>query len=79
MNAFVDACRPLNDGCVLTVPTEGPKKGKILPVIQSARIETKDSFNFKYGQREVKAKLPKGKWLWPAVWLLSAHDKYGKV
>ena len=26
---------------------------------------------------EVKAKFPKGKWLWPAIWMLSDENKYG--
>lgn len=51
--------------------------GRILPPIQSARISTKETFNFKYGKVEVKAKLPKGKWLWPAVWMLSSEVAYG--
>jgi beta-glucanase (GH16 family) len=27
---------------------------------------------------EVKAKLPTGKWLWPAIWLLPKNNVYGK-
>lgn len=33
--------------------------------IQSARLRTAESFHFKYGRVEVKAKLPRGDWLWP--------------
>ena len=49
----------------------------MLPPIQSAYLQTKETFNFKYGKVEVKAKLPKGKWLWPAVWMLSKNAAYG--
>ncbi len=45
--------------------------------VMSAKITTVDSFSFKYGRVEVKAKLPKGKWLWPAIWLLPRHQEYG--
>ena len=39
----------------------------------SGRITSKDKFEFKYGTVEVKAQLPKGKGLWPAIWMLG-HD-----
>lgn len=45
--------------------------------IQSARIRTAESFSFKYGRLEVRAKLPKGDWLWPAIWLLPKNQQYG--
>uniref|UniRef100_H2YEM4 Uncharacterized protein n=1 Tax=Ciona savignyi TaxID=51511 RepID=H2YEM4_CIOSA len=38
--------------------------------IQSARIRTVNSFAFKYGRIEIEAKMPKGDWIWPAMWLL---------
>lgn len=31
----------------------------------------------KYGKLEVRAKLPKGDWIWPAIWLLPKDEKYG--
>eukprot|EP00164_Ancoracysta_twista_P006269 GFYU01008709.1.p1 GENE.GFYU01008709.1~~GFYU01008709.1.p1 ORF type:complete len:388 (-),score=122.60 GFYU01008709.1:71-1234(-) len=51
--------------------------GNILPPVQSARLRTAESFNFKYGKVEIRAKLPKGDWLWPAMWLLPRHNAYG--
>jgi beta-glucanase (GH16 family) len=39
----------------------------------SGRITSKDKFEFRYGTIEVKAKLPKGRGLWPAIWMLG-HD-----
>ncbi|XP_066259304.1 beta-1,3-glucan-binding protein-like [Euwallacea similis] len=45
--------------------------------IKSARIRTVDSFTFKYGTIEVKAKLPSGDWLWPAIWLVPRYNNYG--
>lgn len=51
--------------------------GNILNPIQSARIRTAQSFNFQYGRMEVRAKLPLGDWLWPAIWLLPRYQSYG--
>ena len=51
--------------------------GNHLNPIWSARIRTAESFNFKYGRVEVKARLPKGDWLWPAIWMLPTTNQYG--
>ena len=37
----------------------------ILNPIKSARIRTVNSFSFRYGRVEVRAKMPAGDWLWP--------------
>lgn len=62
-----------NIGCFRT----GTKENIINP-IQSAGITTANSFSFKYGKLEVRAKMPLGDWLWPAVWLMPKHSEYGK-
>ena len=49
----------------------------ILNPIRSARIRTAESFNFKYGRVEVRAQLPVGDWLWPAIWMLPTTNHYG--
>ena len=36
----------------------------------SACIETRDIASWKYGRIETRAKLPKGKGIWPAIWML---------
>ena len=51
--------------------------GNYLNPIKSAAIRTAESFSFKYGKVEVRAKLPKGDWLWPAIWLLPTDNQYG--
>jgi len=30
-----------------------------------------------YGRVEVRAKVPKGDWIWPAIWLLPKYDEFG--
>jgi beta-glucanase (GH16 family) len=77
LNKYQGGCTPHDDGCVLEVPKSGSKTGQMLPPVQSARIQTKGTFSFKYGRMEVKTKFPKGKWLWPAIWMLSDENKYG--
>lgn len=39
----------------------------------SARIITKDKFEFTYGRVDVRAKLPSGEGTWPAIWTLGAN------
>ena len=45
--------------------------------MQSARISTINSATIAFGKVEVRAKLPKGDWLWPAIWMLPKDNKYG--
>jgi len=43
----------------------------------SSRIISKHKGDWLYGRIEVRAKLPKGKGTWPAIWMLSTDWKYG--
>ncbi|WP_081671026.1 family 16 glycosylhydrolase [Sporocytophaga myxococcoides] len=43
----------------------------------SARIKTLGNGDWKYGRFEVKAKLPTGKGIWPAIWFLPSESVYG--
>lgn len=43
----------------------------------STRIVSKMKGDWLYGRIEIKAKLPKGKGTWPAIWMLSTDGKYG--
>ncbi|KAJ7720022.1 glycoside hydrolase family 16 protein, partial [Mycena metata] len=52
-------------------------EGKILPPVMSARISTRRSASMKFGRVEVRAKLPTGDWLWPAIWMLPVDSAYG--
>lgn len=49
----------------------------IVNPVKSARINTKKAFSITYGRVEVEAKLPKGDWLWPAIWMLPTDNVYG--
>ena len=39
----------------------------------SGSIHTQDKFEFKYGRVDVRAKLPEGNGVWPAIWMLGAN------
>lgn len=43
----------------------------------SARLVTRNKFDFLYGRVEIKAKLPSGKGTWPALWTLPTDYAYG--
>jgi hypothetical protein len=51
--------------------------GNIVNPTMSARLRTVNSFSFRYGRVDVRAKLPAGDWLWPAIWMLPRHNAYG--
>lgn len=57
----------LKDGYLIITAT---KTGS---VYNSARLTTKDKVEFKYGTIEVRAKLPQGQGLWPAIWMLGSN------
>ncbi|KZT25600.1 glycoside hydrolase family 16 protein [Neolentinus lepideus HHB14362 ss-1] len=50
---------------------------QVINPVQSARINTQGKYSIAYGKVEVRAKLPTGDWLWPAVWMLPENATYG--
>jgi len=52
-------------------------KGTVINPIMSARIHTRNSKWIKYGRVEIKAKMPRGDWMWPALWMLPVNNTYG--
>jgi beta-glucanase (GH16 family) len=43
----------------------------------SARLRTRNKADWKYGRIEVRAQLPGGRGMWPAIWLLPTEWVYG--
>ncbi|KAG1421000.1 hypothetical protein G6F58_003942 [Rhizopus delemar] len=54
-----------------------PAGGVYINPIQSARLRTVNSMSIRYGKVEVRARTPKGDWLWPAIWMLPKDSVYG--
>ena len=52
--------------------------GGIINPIQSARIRTAHSLSIRYGRVEVAARLPRGDWLWPAIWMVPRYNAFGQ-
>lgn len=50
--------------------------GVLNPVI-SARLRTLPFFNVRFGRVEVRAKMPSGDWLWPAIWMMPRNFEFG--
>ncbi|KAJ3546946.1 hypothetical protein NM208_g1757 [Fusarium decemcellulare] len=63
-----------NSSCFLR---SNPREGIMIPPVRSARLSTKGRKSIRYGQVEVIAKLPKGDWLWPAIWMMPEKSVYG--
>lgn len=62
------------NSCVVSTNTTN---GTIVNPAKSARINTKKGATIQYGRVEVVAKMPRGDWLWPAIWMLPANNTYG--
>ncbi|WP_246362135.1 family 16 glycosylhydrolase [Paenibacillus alba] len=43
----------------------------------SAKLISKNKGDWKYGRFEIRAKLPQGRGMWPAIWMLSTDAVYG--
>lgn len=64
----------VKDGCLYINAVKENYKGH---KYTSARLVTKGKGDWLYGRVEVRAKLPEGKGLWPAIWMLSTDGAYG--
>lgn len=49
----------------------------IIHPIRSGLVKTSESFSFKFGTLEIRARNPTGDWLWPALWLMPKNRVYG--
>jgi hypothetical protein len=52
-------------------------QGTVIPPVTSARLMTLNHTSITYGRVDVRAKLPRGDWLWPAIWMLPVDYAYG--
>lgn len=59
------------DGGYLTI--EARKESFSGSSYTSSRLTTQGKFDFKYGRVDIRAKLPEGQGIWPALWMLGAN------
>jgi beta-glucanase (GH16 family) len=64
----------VKDGCLSITALKEDYKGFRYT---SARLISKDKGDWKYGRIEVKAILPDGRGMWPAIWMLPTDWSYG--
>ena len=74
VNKTTNATMPNPDACGVK---SNRTTGTMIPPIMSARLNTKGKYNIAYGKVTVRAKLPRGDWLWPAIWMLPEENFYG--
>ncbi len=55
----------------LTIQAKSESAGN--QVYTSSRLTTQNKFNFKYGRIDIRALLPKGQGIWPALWMLGKN------
>jgi beta-glucanase (GH16 family) len=79
LEAYVDSTKTLyeENGCLVIQPAYSPgfvtKDGQKFDFL-SARINTRDKFDFQYGRAEARIRLDSGDGLWPAWWMLGYGD-----
>lgn len=52
-------------------------QGAVINPVQSARLTTQHREGIRFGRVEIKAKMPQGDWLWPAMWMMPKDSVYG--
>ncbi|KAI0070922.1 concanavalin A-like lectin/glucanase, partial [Panus rudis PR-1116 ss-1] len=77
-NYTLDGCTATSNRTACSASSDS-SRGTVINPVKSARISTKGKAGITFGKVEVRAKNPRGDWLWPAVWMLPQDDsKYGK-
>jgi beta-glucanase (GH16 family) len=66
-----------SDGSCTVTGSESSWKCTARRPFTSARLRTKYHASWKYGRFDVRAKLPAGHGMWPAIWLLPTANAYG--
>jgi beta-glucanase (GH16 family) len=62
---------------ILEARRDQPNISGTLREYSSARLRTKHRGDWRYGRFDIRAKLPKGNGIWPAIWMLPTEEKYG--
>jgi len=76
-NYTLQGCTTIKSNASACSASSNSKTGATIPPVMSARLSTKGSYNIRFGKVEVVAKLPRGDWLWPAIWMSPLSQVYG--
>ncbi|KAJ3112851.1 hypothetical protein HDU96_004112 [Phlyctochytrium bullatum] len=70
-------CTGGDNVCARTSNTTAINFDSIITPVMSAKLRLKAPFATRYGKGEIRFKVPQGKWLWPAIWLMPQDSEYG--
>lgn len=73
-NYTLDGCTEAETNSTACSVASSALLGRVINPVMSARINTKSKKYIKYGKVEVRAKTPRGDWLWPAIWMLPEDE-----
>ena len=76
-NYTLQGCTTLKSNASACSASSSNNNGATIPPVMSARLSTQGSYSIRYGKVEVVAKLPRGDWLWPAIWMAPLYQVYG--
>ncbi|KAH9994641.1 concanavalin A-like lectin/glucanase domain-containing protein [Russula vinacea] len=68
-NYTLQGCTTLKTNGSACSASSSNANGATIPPVMSARLSTRESYSIRFGKVEVVAKLPRGDWLWPAIWM----------
>ncbi len=66
-----------NGKLIIEARRDNPNIAGTMREYSSARIRSKRRGDWMYGRIDVRAKLPTGRGIWPAIWMLPSDEKYG--
>ena len=73
-----DAVFRMENGSLFLLGINNPDQSSDPRPFITGGIWSKNKFAFQYGRIEIRAKLGSAQGAWPAMWMLSELDKYGK-
>jgi beta-glucanase (GH16 family) len=76
MSAYTNRSQNLyvSDGCLVIQAQKENYSGK---PYTSSQVSTRNKGHWKYGRFDIRAKLPYGQGMWPAIWMMPNNPAYG--
>ncbi len=72
-----DNVRVENGNLVLEARRDNAAIAGTVREYSAGRVRSKHRGDWKYGRIEVRAKMPQGSGVWPAIWMLPTDERYG--